>query len=112
MKKNYIILRFLGWAILLFIVLQVSNTVEQKLANVVGVRLSPTYAQALADWQKSQTEQLAKDPDAVGVYELAGATRSAVRCITAAVIAGLVVWRWRAARGMPNTALEPTPTAP
>ena len=112
MKNNHIILRFLGWAILLFIVLQVSSAVEHRLTTAVAVRLSPPYARSLADWKKTEAEQIAKDPAAGGAYELMGATGSAVRGITALLIAGLVVWRWRAARGMPNTALEPTPTAP
>ena len=112
MKKNNIILGFLGWAILLFIVLVVSSTIAHRISVATGCKESTIFAQQIADEKKSMHDYVAKQPEEarrVGHHVLVA--ELTVHGITAVILASLIVW-FRKDSGMPNTALEPTPTAP
>ena len=105
MTQNQAIIRFLRWAILLFIALGISGSIERKLTIAVGCQLSPAFAQTIADAKKSANEQLIKDPEGMKrVGHQMIVARYTVRGITAVILADLIVWLRKDSRGMPTTA--------
>jgi hypothetical protein len=107
------IIRFLRWTILLFIVLEVSSKAEHRLTVATGSQLSPFFAQQIADMKKSTDDYRAKHPEEIKqVGHQMLVARWMVHGVTAVILAGLIVWLRKSSQGMPNTALEPTPTAP
>jgi hypothetical protein len=113
MTQNQLILRFLRWAIFLFIALEVSSRVEHRLTVATGCQLSPFFAQQIADMKKVTDDYRAKHPDEmkqVGHQMLVA--RWTVHGITAVILAGLIVWLRKGSQGMPNNSLQATTAAP
>jgi hypothetical protein len=113
MTPNERLFNVVCWAIFLFIALSISNTCEYKLAQSLGCRLSPAFAQSLADMKKSGDEQRLKDPEGTSrISHQMLVTRYTVRGVTSGILAILIVYFRKVSRGVPYKSPEPSPTAP
>jgi hypothetical protein len=126
MTVTKFIIRFTVWAVFFFLVLEVARKSEHNATIVAGERHSQAFAQSIVHIEGWAKNQKAADPAAMRQlnYEMFIA-RLKVHAITAIILAGIITLfaanvervarkaceRDRTSR-MPNTALEPTATAP
>jgi hypothetical protein len=118
MKIAIFIIRFGLWAVFFFLVLEVARKIEHDATIAAGERYSQAFAQSIVHIKGWAKDQKTEDPAATRHlnHEMLLA-RFRVHAITALILAGIVtlfatnIERAKMSR-MPNTALEPTPTAP
>ena len=102
---------FLKWFVVVFIVLGISSKFEHSLAVSVGCKISPAFAQTIADGELAAKVQMEKDPETMRqLGRQMTIAKYKVRGITSFLLAFVIVYfTWIASSQKINPTSQSSP---